>query len=209
MSALSQLAHLQGRRDEIPNQALARDLATRRDKHGVKEIAENVWHKDKHIQADCIKVLYEVGYLKPELIAPYDAEFIKLLANRNNRLVWGAMIALATIAELRAKEISAHTDKILAAMKTGSVITVDNGVKALARVAATSDARNKKIFPYLIEHLQTCRPKEIAQHAESTLPAVNAKNKQQFVDALNERAHALTPAQAARIKKVIKAAEKK
>ncbi|MBI5651844.1 MAG: hypothetical protein HZC40_15610 [Chloroflexi bacterium] len=208
MSVLHQLAHLQGRRDEIPNQALARDLATRRDKRGVKEIAENVWHKDKQIQADCIKVLYEIGYLKPELIAPYDAEFIKLLASRNNRLVWGAMIALATIAELRAKEIGAHTDKIIAAMKAGSVITVDNGVKVLARVAATGDARNKKIFPYLIEHLQTCRPKEIAQHAESALPAVNAKNKQQFVDALNERARALTPAQAARIKKVIKAVEK-
>jgi len=36
MSALSQLAHLQGRRDEVPNQTLARDLATRRDKRGVK-----------------------------------------------------------------------------------------------------------------------------------------------------------------------------
>ena len=79
MSALDQIAHAQGRRDEVPNQELARKLASRRDREGVREIAQNLWSKDKNIQADCIKVLYEVGYLDPALIAPYVDDFLKLI----------------------------------------------------------------------------------------------------------------------------------
>lgn len=208
MSALEKLAHMQGRRDEVPNQELAKDIAARRDKRSIREIAENLWNKDKHIQADCIKVLYEIGYIKPELIAAYVPDFIKLLSSRNNRLVWGAMIALSTVAEVDAKEIFAHLDKITAAMKDGSVITIDNGVKVLARVASTQEEHSKKIFPYLIEHLKHCRPKEVAQHAESALPAVNAQNKKNFGDVLAARASMLSPAQAARIRKVLKTLEK-
>jgi hypothetical protein len=61
MSTLDKLAHSLGRRDEVPNQELARELAAKKDKKGIREVAENLWHKDKNIQADCIKVLYEVG----------------------------------------------------------------------------------------------------------------------------------------------------
>jgi hypothetical protein len=42
MSALAQIAYLQGRRDELPNQELARDLVERRDLAGIREIAENL-----------------------------------------------------------------------------------------------------------------------------------------------------------------------
>jgi hypothetical protein len=63
MSVLNRLAHSLGRRDEVPNQDLARDLVAKKDKRGIREIAENLWGKDKNIQADCIKVLYEILYL--------------------------------------------------------------------------------------------------------------------------------------------------
>ena len=95
MSALERIAHFRNRRDEVPNQELARDLAARKDRAGIREIAENLWNKDKGIQADCVKVLYEVGYLNPHWSPPYAEEFLKLLKSKNNRLVWGGMIALA------------------------------------------------------------------------------------------------------------------
>ncbi len=69
MPALQRIAHFQGRRDEAPNQELARELASARDRDGICEIAENLRNKNKDIQADCIKVLYEVGYIDPGLIA--------------------------------------------------------------------------------------------------------------------------------------------
>ena len=57
MSVLNRIAHFQKRRDEVPNQKLARELAEKKDREGIREIAENLWNKDKRIQADCIKVL--------------------------------------------------------------------------------------------------------------------------------------------------------
>ncbi len=132
MAALQRIAHFQNRRDEAPNQELARDLAAKRDRAGIREIAENLWNNDKGIQADCIKVLYEIGYLEPSLIAGYTDRFLKLIKDKNNRLVWGGMTALATVAELKADVILAHRDEIKRVMREGSVIAVDNAVLALA-----------------------------------------------------------------------------
>jgi len=207
MSVLHQIAHFQNRRDEVPNQQLARLLADTEDSVGIHEIAENLWNKKPDIQSDCIKVLYEIGYLKPELVASYALDFIKLLRSRHNRLVWGGMIALSTIAEVAADELYPHAGEIQKVMQRGSVITVDNGVLALARLAASNDTRNREIFPYLLEHLRTCRPKDVPQHAEKTLVAVNADNQSAFVGVLEKRMGDMTGSQIARLKKVIKIAK--
>src|SRR6476620_381055 len=98
MSALNRLAFSLGRRDEIPNQEVSRYLAARKDSKGIQEIVENLWNKDRNIQADCIKVLYEIGSIEPKLIADYAEDFVKLLRTKNNRLVWGGMTALAEVA---------------------------------------------------------------------------------------------------------------
>jgi hypothetical protein len=206
MSVLDRIAHFQKRRDEAPNQILARDLAARKDRAGVREIAEHLWDRNKDVQADCIKVLYEVGSLNPALIAGYFDDFLKLLKSRNNRLVWGAMTAIAAVAEIEAAQVHRHFPEIRKAMDEGSVITMDNGVQALARAASREAAYNRAIFPYLLEHLNTCRPKDVAQHAEKTLPAVNAANKAAFIAALEKRASDLSGSGLARIKKVLKAA---
>ena len=194
MPALDRIAHFQNRRDEVPNQELARDLAAQQDREGIREIAENLWNKNKNIQADCIKVLYEIGYIDPSLIAGFAEDFLKLLKSRNNRLVWGGMIALSTVAELRADFINGSLDQILKAMDAGSVITVDNAVKTLA-LAASKDAYRLSIFPHLLEHLRTCRPKDVPQHAEKSLPAVDASNKDEFIAVLDKRMEDLSAAQ--------------
>jgi hypothetical protein len=206
MTALNRIAHFQSRRDEAPNQDLARRLAAKKDAAGIREIAENLWNKDKHIQADCIKVLYEIGYLDPGLVAGYAEDFIKLLKSRNNRLVWGGMIALGAVARLRAAEIFKHRDEIIKAMQAGSVITKDSGVKALAGAASAKAEYGRVIFPYLLKHLGACRPKDVPQHSESILPAVNASNRADFVRVLEKRMEDLSGAASARVKKVIKQA---
>ena len=160
MSSLDRIAYFQNRRDEAPNQALARELADQKDKRGIREIAKNLWNDNPDIQSDCLKVLYEVGGLNPSLIAGYADDFLKLLRGKNNRLVWGAMTALAAIADLKGAELFEHWGDIRQAMETGSVITVDNGVSTLARVAATDEDRRRTIFPYLLQHLVSCRPKD-------------------------------------------------
>ena len=204
MSALERIAYFRNRRDEVPNQELARDLAARQDREGIQEIAQNVWHKNPAVQSDCLKVLYEIGYLDPALVADYAADFLKLLTSKHNRLAWGGAIALSTIAALKADEIYPHIAEIQAAMDGGSVITRDNGVKVLAEVAAQQATYNRKLFPYLLKHLETCRPKDVPQHAEKIVVAVNAKNRDEFSRVLNARLTDLNASQAARIKKLLK-----
>ncbi len=203
MSVLNRIATAQGRRDDAPNQELARDLAGQEDREGIRELVANLHHADQDVRSDCIKTLYEVGYLRPELIADYAAEFLRLLRDRNNRMVWGAMLALSTIAPLRADELFRQRQRIQVAMAEGSVITVDNGVKALAAVAAASDAYRAELLPYLLNHLATCRPKDVPQHAEAIVPAVDAAHADAFVSVLERRLANMSASQATRVKRVI------
>ena len=97
-------------------------------------------------------------------------------------------------------------NSIKKAKETGSVITVDNAISALAHTAAANQKYNDAISPYLFQHLAGCRPKEVPQHAEKTMPAVNAANKADFVKVLEKRTEDLSGAGLARVKKVIKQA---
>lgn len=204
MSVIDKLAHSLGHRDEVPNQELARDLAAKKDRKGIREIAENLWHKDRNIQADCIKVLYEIGYMEPKLIADYAEDFVKLLKSRNNRLVWGGMTALAEVAKVNPDRVFKNLEAIKKAKETGSVITVDNAISTLAYTASANDTYNEAIFPDLLKHLSACRPKEVPQHSEKILAAVNTSNTADFIKVLEKRMEDLSGSGLARVKKIIK-----
>ena len=204
MSVLNRLASSLDRRDELPNQELARELAARKDHAGIREIVENLWNRDKNIQADCIKVLYEVGDIEPRLIAEYVEDFVKLLRSKNNRLVWGGMTALGAAAKANPDAVFQHLNEIKKAKDTGSVITVDNSISTLAYIAAANEEYNRVVVPYLLNHLSSCRPKEVPQHAEKTIPAINSSNKSDFIKVLEKRIEDLSGSGLARVKKVIK-----
>src|SRR4026209_1310907 len=131
MSIISKLASSLHRPDEVPNKELAEQIIKTNDKKAIKELVENLSNQDTKIQNDCIKVLYEIGEHPATLIAGYDKEFLALLANKNNRLVWGAMTALDCITSINPKGIYRNLAKILAAAEHGSVITKDHGVNIL------------------------------------------------------------------------------
>jgi hypothetical protein len=204
MSVLNKIAHFQNRRDEAPNQELARELAETRNKPGIQEVAENLGHQNQNVQSDCLKVLYEIGYLAPELIADYVDDFLKLLKSKNNRMVWGAMIALATIAARKPREIWKSVDDVIVATEHGTLITQVWGLKALARVAAANKRYRDKLFPILIQHLKTCIPRDVPTHAESILCAVDASHKDEFLSVLESRRAEMTPSQLARLKRITK-----
>jgi len=207
MSVLGKIAHFQDRRDEVPNQEVARELAQTRSLADIREIAENLWNKEPNIQSDCLKVLYELGYLVPELIADYLDDFLKLLKHRNNRMVWGGMIALSTIAGLQADRIFPHVDEIQKTMEAGSVITNDAGIKALTEVAARKDEYRARIVPYLLERLSNSRPVDAPRYAEIILAAIGTADKAEFVKILEKRMEAASGSRLARLKKAIKAAQ--
>jgi len=180
------------------------ELAELEDRDGIREIAENLQHKNKRVQSNCVKVLYEIGYLKPKLIAPYADDFLRLLQSKNNRLVWGSMIALSTIAGVAPDALYPHCAEIQRAMERGSVITVDAGVKTLALIAAANEDYRQAMLPWLLRHLQTCRPKDLPQHAEKTAIAVDDQNRDTFLAILNARLPELSKTQRKRLQKLIK-----
>jgi hypothetical protein len=204
MSVLDKLAGALQRRDEVPNQELAKELVSTKNKADIQELVENLHNRDRKVQSDCIKVLYEIGYLAPELIEEYVQEFVKLLRSNNNRLVWSGMIALSTIATQKAPEIFQHLATILRTIEQGSVITVDGGIKTLALVASTDAAYHTEIFPYLIRHLRQCRPKEVAMHAEFIAVAVDTEHTLAFLEVLETRKKDLKSTQLKRVDKIIK-----
>ena len=172
MSIIDRLSSSLGRRDGVPNQELAQELAETENKNHIKELVRNLSNRNKAIQSDCIKTLYEIGFIKPGLISSYVIDLCNLLRSKNNRLIWGAMMALSTIAPIEFNRIFERIEMVIEAIEKGSVITVDNGVSVLAKVSSMKKAYEKKIFPYLLRHLETCRPKELGQHAEKILISI-------------------------------------
>ena len=193
----------------MPNKELAKELAETKNLAGIYEIAKNLWHKNKSVSSDCLKVLYEIGYINPDLISEYVDEFLKLLKSKINRMVWGAMIALATIAERKSAEIWTNIDTVTNAVENGTLITVVWGIKTLARVASTDKKYNESIFPFLIENLKKSIPRDLLLHAESIWPATNSENKKEVLAVLDSRKSELKPSQSARFKKLLRNLEAK
>ena len=186
MSVLDKLATALDRRDEVPNQELAQEILKAGDSATVKELVANLQHKDKGIQGDCIKVLYKVGEMQPDLIAEYAEDFEKLLASKNNRLVWGAMTALDCIATTEPKTIHKMLSRILAASDEGSVITRDHAVGILAKLASLKQYAGECV-PLLIEQIAGCPNNQLSMYAEKALPTITGTHKIRFETVIKKR----------------------
>jgi len=204
MTAIEKIAFFQNIRSEIPNQQLAQELAFAEDVNGIQEIVDNLSHKNRNVRSDCLKVLYEIGYLKPYLIRPYVQDLLSLLHDKENRMVWGAFIALATIAKLSPDEIWKQIDTLLEKFDHGSVITVVWGIKLFASLASTKQEYSKKLFPVMVRTLETCIPRDIPTHAENMLPTINAGNQKIIFSLLTSRQKEMTASQLSRCRRVIK-----
>ena len=119
-------------------------------------------------------------------------------------MVWGSMVALSTIAEIKADEIWKEIDKILTTIQKGTVITIVSGVKVLSAVASHDNTYSEKIFPFLLSIFESCIPRDVPTHAESMLLCINEENKQLFLDVLNMRENELSKAQMTRFKRTIR-----
>ena len=186
MSVLPYLATSLNRRDEVPNQELARKIAAANDTKAIKELVDNLKNKDKGIQGDCIKALYEAGTLKPGLIAGYMKDFMALLDSKNNRLQWGAMHALYIMTNEDPKAVYKALPQLAAAADSGSVITRDNYVAILIKLGGIKQY-TEEAFALLNEQLLGCPANQLPMYAENALPIINEENKATFLNTLRGR----------------------
>lgn len=204
---IKQTAYYLDREDEKPNIALAEELCAEENTAGIKEIVDGLHNSNTKIAADCIKILSEVGQRKPELICPYAALFIELLQSKHNRMVWGAMTALSTIAHLKPTELYEQRATIFHTYEKGSVITRDHSISVFAELAKASEEYEPVMFRTIINHLNTCRPKEVGQHAERAFVCVTPENAAEFKETLQSRRDKLSDTQKKRIDKLLKKIE--
>jgi len=204
MHVIDKLASSVGRRDTEPNKDLAQQIVAKNDKAAIKELVANLNNENKNLQSDCIKVLYEVGERKPELLSDYDKEFLELLTNKNNRLVWGAMTALDCIASINPKGIYKNLSLILKISDTGSVITKDHAIGILTKVATVKEY-NDTALTLLLDQFKTTATNQLPMYAENAIPVIGDKYKKDFIKVLSSRLNDIEKdTKRNRVEKVIK-----
>ena len=186
MPIIELLASSQGLRSSAPNIALAEEIASSGNEAAVSELVALLKHQDKNIQGDSLKTLYETGYRKPELIAPYYANFLDLLTNKNNRLVWGGMVALTTIVHIRHKELFESLDLVMDTVNKGSVITIDCGVEILAKLNHY-DPYHNTTDPLLMEQLLKCPIKQLPTYATKALEHIGKHPRESYKNIITNR----------------------
>lgn len=186
MALIDKLATSLNRRDEEPNKQLAQTIAATNDAAAVKELVALLRHKDKNIQSDVIKVLDETGALKPELVAPYTSELVKLLQHKNNRMVWGAMAALSALAPAVPAILYDNLAPILDAAAKGSVITKDQTVKILTTLAGTP-AYTDDCIALLLDQLKDAPVNQLPSYAESAATIATGNYKPEMARILTQR----------------------
>lgn len=204
MTVMNKLATALNRRDEAPNQALAEDIVRRKDVKAVRELIEALSDKNKNIQSDCIKVLYEIGERDPKMIAGYRKVFAELLTSKNNRLVWGAMTALDQIALADPKGVFAMLDKICSTAEAGSVITRDHVFGILTKLGSLKRYADD-CLPLVIEQLKTSPNNQLPMYAEMSVAIATDKSKPVLRKVINNRLAILKKeSQKKRVLKVLK-----
>ncbi|MEP7241435.1 MAG: hypothetical protein ABI697_11160 [Devosia sp.] len=202
MSVVEKLASALGRADERPNVELAERLVVKPDKAPIAELAALLSAGTVAEQNDAIKVLYEIGERKPDLVAPHAEAFLALLGSKNNRNVWGAMSAINSIAAAKPAEVARHLAAVLAAADKGSVIAKDKAMSILAKLAIAGEA---KAMPALLDRLEVAATNQFPMYAELALPAVTAAHRARFRAILETRLKAIdAPAKRARVDKVLR-----
>ena len=186
MNVIGRLAFSLGRRDEAPNIQLANEISETENADAVKVLTENLSQKNKAIQSDCIKVLYELGRLNPDMISDYFPLFLSLLTHKNNRLQWGSMIALDSMVSVIPNKIFEKLPQILDAAEKGSAITRDYAVNIMVNLAQLS-GHLENVFPLLMEVLEMSPTNQLPRYAEKMLTFINSENKAEFLAVLNSR----------------------
>jgi len=204
MNWINKISFYRNIRNEEPNKELAAELAASDNTEGIKEISQYLYDKNKSVASDCLAVLYTIGYTKPVLIKDYTADFLKLLESKNNRMVWGSMIALSTIAEVKPGEIFKSIDLIIETMKKGTLITEVWGIKALVNLSLQNKGYKEELLSLLFDYLEKCRPIDFAKRVETILPIIANSEENEIISRIIElKTQELTDAQKKKLKAVI------
>jgi len=201
MSILGRLASALGRNDERPNVELAEALAAAPDVAAVGELVA-VLSGPAAVSNDAIKVLYELGARRPEVVAPHVDAFLKLLGSKNNRNVWGALQAIEAVTQVVPDAVAAALPSIITAADGGSVIAKDKAVQILCKLVT---AGHPEVQPVLLERVDAAAPNQFPMYAEAASVVVDAAHRERLARILEARLMRIeTSAERVRVEKSLR-----
>ena len=205
MGVRDRLAGALGRNDERPNVALAEQLAAAEDRDGIAELAAALGDPDVAVRNDAIKVLYEIGDRRPDLVAPHLQAFFGLLGANNNRSVWGALSAVETVTQLAPDAVAAQLDAVLAAADRSSVIAKDKLMAILSKLAQAGQGSARSI---LLDRLARSAVNQLPMYAELAAQAVGLREAPRLRSIILSRLEGIEqPAKRRRLERVLKRLE--
>lgn len=174
------------RRDEKVNIELAVLISTANDSKSVSKLFELLNNSKKEIQYDCIKTIYEIGARNPELISPHLNELLPYLKSKNNRLVWGAMTSISSVASMIPTKIFPVLPEIIDGSERGSVIAKDHAMKILRTLAEVKKYQNE-IIPLMLEQLKLAPDNQFPSYALLISEVIDKLNSNHFVQIISVR----------------------
>jgi hypothetical protein len=199
-----QLSSGLGRRDEKPNIELAIKIARTKNEKAVAQLISLLSNSLKAQRHDAIKVLYEVGERRPELIVRHTSLFLKLLRHPDNPMKWGAMSALSAISRVAPAKLAGHLVDIVNAMDEGTVITRDHGVYILCAVAKLKNHYAGSVA-LLFEQIEKAPVNQVPMYAEKTAEVLAPHDHQQLIQIIGRRTDVYEiPTKAKRLEKLVR-----
>lgn len=209
MSIVEKLSALNNKNNNLMEKELAAELFNTKNTTAIQELVINLDNKNKKIQSNCIKTLYEIGEMGGgNLIAEYCGNFGGLLINKNNRLVWGAVTALNTIVKFNPEGVYNLLDLIVKAVNKGSVITIDNGVGIYTQLAVYPKYQKESLV-HLFNILDKCPIKQFPMYIEKSEKCINKNNVNKFINIIEQKFELLErDTQKKRVSKILKKIQK-
>ena len=178
-------------------------MAAKPDAAAIAELVEALATSSTAVSNDAIKVLYELGERRPELVAPHASALLTLLASKNNRNVWGALQAIESVTQLAPKLVLSALPQIIEAADKGSVIAKDKAVQILAKLAAAGHA--EPALPILLDRLEAAAPNQFPMYAEAASVVVDGGHRQRLRQILEARLGRIeASAKRARVEKILR-----
>ena len=191
-------------RDNEEIRDLALEILQDHDEPAIREVFNNLDHEDELIRHDCMRVLIEIGSVKPEMISDGVITLLRLLDDPRLPIVEGAIKVLTTIALLDYAEIYVHRERVIQLIEHGSQHTVYHGIELLSRICGVRPEYENELMPWLTGYLERCLPHELPHLAESILHAANHKNRQAIASILEGRYHQMNVSQKRKADHLIK-----
>ncbi len=119
-------------------------------------------------------------------------------------MVWGSMIALSTIASLKADCIFKKIGLILETMKNGTLITEVWGIKTLVKLSINKQKYKTKLLPVLIDYLEKCRPIDFASRVETIIPVLKSSEDKEILSTIiQKKTNELSLSQTKKLKTIL------